>query len=94
MCERRKQTTKKREREKERERKRKKEHTHSTENLIRFTGHKHVDAVVLATQLGKEGVFKLGQSDVLVAGNDHGGGLVASGVHLDLMLEGVVVEIV
>lgn len=72
----------------------KKELTHSTENFVGFAAHKHVDSVVLAAEFGKEGVFKLGEGGILIAGNDHGGGLVAGGVHLDLVLERVVVEVV
>jgi hypothetical protein len=51
---------------------------------------------VLAAELEEETVLELGEGGVLVAGDGDGGGssLVAGGVDFDLMLEGVVVEVV
>jgi hypothetical protein len=50
---------------------------------------------MLAAQLGVEIIFELVESVAAAAGNgDGGGGLVFGGVHLDVVLEGVVVDVV
>lgn len=49
---------------------------------------------MLAVELGVQVVFKLAQGQVRVAGDGHGSGAAPGGVRLDLMLEGVVVEVV
>lgn len=49
---------------------------------------------MLAAELDVEAVLEPAQGRVLAAGDGHGRGLGAGGVGLDLMLEGVVVEVV
>ena len=49
---------------------------------------------MLAAQLEVQAILEFAQCCVLSAGDGDGRSLVASGVHLNLVLEGVVVQIV
>lgn len=49
---------------------------------------------MLPTKLHIQPILESRQGFVLVAGDGHGGGLVASCMYFDLMLERVVVEVV
>jgi hypothetical protein len=63
-------------------------------DLVCLAGDEEIYAVVLALQLEEQAVLELGEGGVLVAGDGDGGGLVACGVDLDFMLDGVVVEVI
>lgn len=68
--------------------------TEAARNLVSFATDEELKALMLVFEFGEEAILELGQGLVLVPGNGHGGGLVASRVDFDLMLEGVVVEII
>ena len=68
--------------------------TQATGNLIGFARDEEVETVVLSTQLVVQPILEASQGGILVAGDRHGGGLVAGGVDFDLMLERVIIEVV
>ena len=69
-------------------------HTQSTRDLIRLTRHEHVHPIMLAREFPKELVFEFRKRDILVAGYDDGRRLVSCGVHLDVVLQRVVVDVI
>lgn len=69
-------------------------HTKSSGHLVCLAADKQVEPVVLVAELVVQGIFESAKGGILVAGDGKGCGLVAGCVDLDLVLEGVVVDVV
>lgn len=68
--------------------------TQSSRHFVRLADDKQVESVVLVAELDVQGILESLQGCILVTGNGEGRGLVARCVDFDLVLEGVVVEVV
>ena len=62
--------------------------------LVALAGDEEADAIVLPAELEVEGFLELAERGVLVARDGDGGGLVLGGLGLDLVLEGIIVDVV
>lgn len=63
-------------------------------DLVGLAGDKEIDSIVLASELVVELVLEPAQGDVGVARDCDGIGLALGGVQLDLLFEGVVIDVI
>jgi hypothetical protein len=77
------------------DRKEKKEnHTQPAGDLVSLARDKEIDAIMLATELLIEPILEVPKRSILVAGDRNGCCLVLGGVHLDVVLQRAVVDVI